>query len=246
MKIALATLAVGARYQRAVRLGLKSKQHYCRRHGYDFIFRNQPFSNRPPSWDKIQLLLDTIDRFDVVFWSDADVLIVNPERRLEDIINPYHLSDEKIILISRDSAGNVNAGNFFVFNRPNTKSLLMQIWRQEQFIDHGWWENKAIMHLLETDPAFAAAVHVEEIRSNLFNAYCHVGDPARNYRAGDLLLHFAGVGDVNKVERMMKYHYLHTRTNIDLTRLFLAARQYASKSVNAFRRREDAKRPESQ
>jgi galactosyl transferase GMA12/MNN10 family len=180
MKIAVATLAVGFRYQRAVRLGIKSKDHYCRRHGYEFIYREVPFTDRAPSWDKIPLLSENIDRFEVIFWSDADVVIVNSTRRLEDIIGMFALGEDKAILIARDSADNVNAGNFFLFNRPSTQELLTKIWQQDQFIHHVWLENQAIIHLLESDPEFASAVHIEERNPNIFNAYCHVGDPARN------------------------------------------------------------------
>jgi hypothetical protein len=236
MKIAVATLAVGSRYQGAVRLGIKSKVHYCRRHGYEFIYREAPYTDRQPSWDKIPLLSENIDRFEVIFWSDADVLIVNPARRLEDIIGMFDLAENKAILIARDSADNVNAGNFFMFNRPSAQELLMKIWQQDQFIHHEWMENQAIIHLLETDPKFASAVHIEERAPNIFNAYCHVGEPARNYRSGDLLLHFAGVRDPEKIEEMMKHHYLHTRKGVDLTRVLLALHNYIPPRLASLRR----------
>jgi hypothetical protein len=42
-------------------------------------------------------------------------------------------------------------------------------------------------------------------------------DPARNYRDGDLLLHFAGVGDSDRIEQLMRHHHAHTRVT-DLPR----------------------------
>ena len=211
MKIAVATVAIGARYGEAVRLGIESKVDYCDRNGYTFIYQDVALCDRPHSWSKIPLLQQHIGNFDVIFWSDADVLITNPHCRLEDILAHYPALEREVLLLTRDSADNVNAGNFFLFNRPQTSSVLAKIWNQEQFTDHPWWESKAVMHLLETDPEFAALVHVEASRPNLFNAYIHVGDPARNYRDGDLLLHFAGVGDSDRIEQLMRHHHAHTR-----------------------------------
>jgi hypothetical protein len=53
---------------------------------------------------------------------------------------------------------------------------------------HAWWEQAAVRHLLETDPAVAARVRV--VPHRLFNSHPHA-DPG-GYAEGDLVAHFAG------------------------------------------------------
>ena len=65
-------------------------------------------------------MLKEIPRFDYIFWSDGDVIITNPKLSFDDMLSRYPVTEKTTFLITRDSVGNINTGNFFVFNRPNS------------------------------------------------------------------------------------------------------------------------------
>jgi len=85
MRIALATLAIGEQFRKAVKPGLDSKQEYCDLHDYDFVLGTEDVydTDRPPAWSKINLVRKILGDYDVVFLSDADVVITNPLVSLE-------------------------------------------------------------------------------------------------------------------------------------------------------------------
>ena len=88
MRIALATLAVGKQFKKTVKPGLDSKQEYCDLHDYDFVIGDEDVydTDRPPAWSKINLVRKILGDYDVVFLSDADVVITNPLVRLENFV----------------------------------------------------------------------------------------------------------------------------------------------------------------
>ena len=66
-----------------------NKERYCKKHGYKlFDESNSLDTSRPPSWSKILAVrrLLTQEDCDWVFWMDADTVIMNSEKRIEDIL----------------------------------------------------------------------------------------------------------------------------------------------------------------
>src|SRR5688572_3984070 len=106
MRIAVVTLAT-PEMSAVARLSEPNKRAYCARHGYEFISLDRTLDGgRPPQWSKVLLLLQHLDPFDWLFWSDADSLIMNAELRLEELVAEHPLAD---LLITRDHHG-VNTG----------------------------------------------------------------------------------------------------------------------------------------
>ena len=184
MRVAVATLVLGDAYAAAVEPGLASKRAYCARHGYALVVGGDEVYDRtrPPAWSKIRLLQRTLPEFDVVFWSDADVVITNATVRLETL-----LTSGKDVVLSRDQNG-LNTGNVFLRRTPAVTDLLRDVYAQTDFVDHVWWEQGAFIHLYETRPDVRAMCEVVDQRA--FNAYEHC------WRVGSFLIHFAGVHDL--------------------------------------------------
>ncbi len=89
-----------------------------------------------------------------------------------------------------------------------------RIYAQTEFIDHPWWENKAFIHLYETDPALHP--HIRAItESRLFNTYIDPKDPCNleKFPARDLLIHLAGFPwegyTLDEMENVMNFCYAH-------------------------------------
>ena len=86
MRIAILTFCVGADYKKAMDPGMESKRAYAKRHGYTFLEGGEDVWDRkkPIPWSKIRFIQKYLDDYDFLFWCDADVILTNPDLRLED------------------------------------------------------------------------------------------------------------------------------------------------------------------
>jgi len=211
-RIAIITMIIGADYTKAMEPGLETKRDYAKRHGYDFICGGKEVwdRSRPIPWSKLRFILNYIDNYDYLFWSDADVIITNPELSLTSHVLPL-LPANKDLLWTRDVCGNLNSGNMLLRGKSAwLKDFINRTYQQTQFIHHIWWENKAMIDVAEKNPQDAAKIETIADHSR-FNAYLFgpknmATDPAaRLWQPGDFLLHFAGVADQWNIYRMMLY-----------------------------------------
>lgn len=203
MNIAVATLVVGERYEKAVALATQSKIDYCNNQGYDFVLGKDFDASRPISWSKIPLINRTLPKYDFVFWSDADAMVVNYDVRLEQMFGDF-LDTDKHMVVTRDVAGNINLGNFLIRNCPWSFELLRKVWEETQFLNNDWWENAAFIHLFGSDVGIREHTAVVPHDRYTFNSYPHYPN---DYRKGDFIVHFAGIHDLGELERMISKHY---------------------------------------
>ena len=221
-KIAILTMVIGADYAKAMEPGLQTKREYAAKHGYDLHIGGKESwdRSRPIPWSKLRYILKYIDEYDYIFWSDADVIITNPDFSIEKNIVPL-LPPNKDLLWTKDVVGNLNSGNMLLRGRsPWLKDFIERTYQQAQFTYHIWWENAGMVHLYLTNPQDKEKIETIENHS-LFNAYLFgpkniSSDPTvRLFQPGDFLLHFAGVADQWNIYRMMRYilHCLKTRTS---------------------------------
>lgn len=210
MRIAVLTFAVGADYKRAMEPGMASKRAYCARHGYTFLEGGDDVWDRkkPIPWSKINFILKYLDNYEYLFWTDGDVIITNPEKRLEELI-PL-LPTGKDMLWCRDACGNLNNGNVLFRGRSAwARDFLTRCYAQEHLTHHIWWDNAAFCYLYETVAADREKIVTVEDPA-LFNAYLFDRENSaesvvRLYRPGDFLVHFAGVYDPWSIHRCMIY-----------------------------------------
>ena len=211
-KIAILTFCVGADYKKAMEPGLASKREYARRHGYDFHEGGEDVWDRskPIPWSKFHFILKYINDYDFLFWSDADVIVLNQERMLETQVLPL-LPEDKDLLWTFDACNHLNNGHLLIRGRSVwAADYFKRASQQTDLLYHIWWDNAAMIRLYETNPADKAKM--ETCREHwLFNAYIYgPTDQAddtttRLYRPGDFLIHFAGVYDPWNIHRLMLY-----------------------------------------
>src|SRR3989338_2640243 len=103
MRIAVATLVVGDDYSRVVQPATQSKIDYCNIHGYDPIIGLTSDSTRPVPWSKIPLLHRVLPEYDFVFFSDADTLVADYDRRIENTFLEPLGTDKHISIADRKS-----------------------------------------------------------------------------------------------------------------------------------------------
>jgi len=207
MKIGLLTLCIGKEYKKAVELGIDSKKIYCTKHGYDFIIGENDVHDisRPIAWSKIKMIEKYISKYDYIFCSDADVIIMNNNIKIEDLITTYMTST--ILLVTRDW-NNINTGNIIIKNDYRIPLLLKDIYSQTQYINHPWWEQMGFIHLYNnrSDIRNYTCVLTD---SHVINAYvCQFKGyilPDNNiYRTGDLLIHLAGIDALLDLHEIFK------------------------------------------
>lgn len=181
MRILVLTYADEA-YRDIGRITAPNKQMYADKHGYGFHNEFEPFggTNRPASWNKIPYLLQYFPFYEWIFWTDADSLIMNSSIRIEDFV----IDTEQDLLIAKDGNG-INAGHFIIRSCPWSVDFLQKVWNSNEFINHPWWEQAAIAHLLN-DPTTEA--HVKYLAQSQINSAPNI------YKDGDFVLHFSGHG----------------------------------------------------
>ncbi len=178
-------------------LSAENKSTYSRKHGYHFRAIREGFdASRPPPWSKIRFIQEALRQHRWVFWSDADSLIMNPEIRLENLLQPG--SD---ILLTEASTPyrHINTGQMLFRSCIFSRLFLEAVWRQKAFIHDGTWEQRAVNHLMETCPL--PRVHI--VPNRICNAFAGVPEDPDPYQPGDFIVHFPGCSD--KYELMKRY-----------------------------------------
>lgn len=198
----------------------ENKRKYAARHGYRlFDESNQLDRSRPASWSKIRAVQRLLNQeaCDWVFWLDADTVVMNSYKKVEDFLPAADAID---ILLSPDDGGGYNAGVWLVRNSEWTRNFLQEWWDMKSFVKPPGLaksgDNDALKyktaHLMEdndkthigapprcTFNSFARFVKPNEYQSVETKLKDHQWymDEA-SYHKGDLIAHVAGVD--NKVE----------------------------------------------
>jgi hypothetical protein len=196
------TLAIGKDFCEALGPALESKRVYAKRHGYTYIQAGEEFwdRERPIAWSKVWFVIKTLADFPdgtLFFLSDADVLITNPDLRLEENVLPL-LPENKDLLMTIDACGHLNSGNMLMRNSPWLRDWWRRVGEQKDLLYHIWWENAAMIRLLETVPNDLGKTEITSEHWR-FNAYLRGLPKERLWTPDCFLVHFAGVYDPKKM-----------------------------------------------
>lgn len=94
----------------------KDIKEYCLKNDYTFhIYRNTLDKSSSGNWSKAQAIMNHIRDHDSIVWMDSDVLIYNPNKKLEDIINKC-TPNKKIIACEDIGANNKKLPKGSMFN----------------------------------------------------------------------------------------------------------------------------------
>mmetsp|Transcript_75444 Transcript_75444/g.219145 ORF Transcript_75444/g.219145 Transcript_75444/m.219145 type:complete len:344 (-) Transcript_75444:51-1082(-) len=112
-----------------------NKQSYADKYGYHLFDESKNLDrSRPPSWSKIKavrrLLME--ENCDWVWWVDADTVIMNSDKRLEDFL-PTNESPQDLLL-SQDHNGGFNAGGWLIRFSPFALEFLDTWWDMKDYV----------------------------------------------------------------------------------------------------------------
>ena len=205
MKFAVCSLVLGTEFKKRMKICTATQEEHAAKHGYTRITDETCWDpTRAHSWSKIPLLKKYINDYDYLFWLDADVMIMNPERKIETFINL--LPPDKFLLIGHD-INVINAGIFILRNCPLAIEFLNDVWAKTQYINHPWWENAAFIDLWQS-PKYRPFIEVIPRKYiQIMNAYDPLVDREMHWRPGDWALHLAGLraGGHDEVAKQREY-----------------------------------------
>jgi len=198
MTFALCSLSVGDEYKKKVELCTKSQNDYVKKHGYVFITDESVYdTNRTPPWSKIRLIQKYLRDYDYMVWIDADVMIMNNERRIEEFISL--VPDDAFLFIGRDF-NNLNSGVFIIRNCAEAFQFLDEVWSKTEYLNHEWWEQAAMIDLY---PKYRRHIRVLPHKYiSIMNAYDYRIDPKVHWKPGDFCIHFAGVHQADILKQL--------------------------------------------
>jgi hypothetical protein len=199
-KTIVCTIALGDAYRAAVAPCLDSHRSYALRWGFAHADLSAPPSRllRHPSWYKIPLLLQLLDRgYERIAFLDADALITRPETPLEPLFTQLAASGRDL-LIANDESG-ANMGVIFARAGATLPVLLDLIWNYHFDPGHVTWEQIAVRTLLDDWPAAASRILITG-QPRDFNSFPEerqhihkLHHQANTWQPGDFICHFSGI-----------------------------------------------------
>jgi hypothetical protein len=165
---------------------------YCERHGYAFrLHRELIDPSRNAAWNKLPAVRQALEESDWAFWFDADVFVVDPERRLEEFVR-----DDVELVVSKDAYG-LCTGFFGARSSAWTRQLLDTWWFLGSFrVDdesREHWDQNTLKALVRGFPEIDERVDAvpEDVVANPESARSEVKPLAFHYWA-----HCAPEGDI--------------------------------------------------
>ena len=207
MPLTILTLAIGHDFCQSLSTCLESKRSYALQHGYTYIQGGSEFwdRSRPIPWSKVPFVLSVLSKLEdgaIIWLSDADVLLTNQSLRIEDHVLPL-LPLTKDMLMTIDACGHLNSGNLLMRNSKWLRDYWKRVGEQTDLLYHIWWENAAMIKLLELNPSDLAHVEITSDHTR-FNSYIQGLDGQPLWLPGQFLVHFAGVYDTKRIQKLVE------------------------------------------
>lgn len=207
----------------------KNIKKYCNKHGYNLkIYKEKLYDDdRPLQWNKIKVIQSEINNYDWIFWIDADCLIMNPDVKLESLIDddyfmiiPYnkYAPDNEL-----EQGGTALNSAFLIKNCNISKQFLNDVWNHDRYdgqkynvnkFDH---EMRQFRILINNDESYKKGIKLIEekkLNSMWYMNYPNIITthfPGWNnndniYEDGDFILHFAGFNIRDRYKLMNEFN----------------------------------------
>jgi hypothetical protein len=120
---------------------------FAERHGYDFIIPANIEQRRPPAWYKIASVQAALaGGYDEVLFIDADCVIMDDS---EDLNVPEGYW-QAMVKHNINGVSEVPNTGMWLCRQPML-NILADVWAMTDYINHGWWEQGAVLHLMGYD-----------------------------------------------------------------------------------------------
>lgn len=207
MKVGVCSLAIGDKFKESIKWCKESLEKYCKMYEYTLITDESVYDGeRSHHWYKIKLVQKYLKDFDYLVWLDADIMIMNYGRRLEEFIDL--IQSDKFLLICQGGQFVSNSGVFIIKNCEESFRFLEEVWNTTSFegIDRDFkfeinHEQSVIQLLL---PKYNVQV-IPHSFGNILNGCEPTRDYIIHWIPGDFNIHFCGNYDEELKEKQLKY-----------------------------------------
>lgn len=178
-----------------------NKRQYAVKHGYSFVARSAEFAQeaargqRKTVWGKIDVVEKVLPKYDWLFWLDMDAVIMDQDRRLEDLLDqvkhlypagPAAFDDRVDFVVARPSRDPmINAGVFLIRNTPWAMQFLRDVQKTQAWYNRGSSYEQGAMWDIMRLPQHQEKVFLLDRDDHTFNTF------PKFYQAGDFVVHFA-------------------------------------------------------
>lgn len=140
---ALCTFATGT-HKELLDIARPSFQAYARAHGYTYFEPEDFAPSRPPPWYKIPLLRSILSQYDEAIFIGADLVIVDGRDDVGEDVPP---DAWQAMVRHATGDGDVPNDDVWLVRKPMIP-ILDKIWTMTQWLNHGWWEQAALLELM--------------------------------------------------------------------------------------------------
>ena len=183
------------------RLSWPLMESYCKRQGYDFVTRTEMImQDRHQSWSKIPFLRTLIPLYDIVIWLDDDIILTQPDVRVESLIKSF-IESEKLFAVSENNVTPFNFGLIVV--KKGVDDVLRQI--EAGVTDENryglYWEETAGETLYNTSEEFKSQLYIYS--PGILQGF-HVSNCDRQYKwiPSCFALHASGLPHDYRIAKM--------------------------------------------
>jgi hypothetical protein len=167
MKKAFVTFGMGT-YAALLDIARPSFKAFCSRHGYSYFEAGKIGHQRPAPWYKVQCLQTLLQSFDMVVFSGADLVIVDGREDFPLDTNPQALPWIQAMVTHHTQCGDVPNDDLWICKREMIP-WLDKVWALDKYLNHGWWEQAALMDLMGYDPTIENfPTHCKDITNELY------------------------------------------------------------------------------
>lgn len=194
---------------------------YCENHNYEFYISSKIIDkSRHPSWSKILLIDEVLNRqHDMIVWIDDDIIITEPQISLEKLLADFIYSD-KIFCTSSDTNGQTfNCGFMAVKNMPQTKELLIKIYRSCDNDGYkGFWEQTTMQKLYNEDEGFKSTMYIypPAVIQGFYSNTIYKDDKFLWKNGKTFACHLAGLVGSDRVQIMKYLSQKYSKEILDL------------------------------
>jgi hypothetical protein len=171
VKKALVTFGVGP-HREYLDIARPSFKAFAARHNYSYFEAGQVGHQRPAPWYKVQCLQTLLKTFDLVVFIGCDLVIV--DGRQDFPLGNYDLKLSELpwwqaMVTHHTHCGDVPNDDLWIC-KQEMLPWLDKVWALgDKYLNHGWWEQAALMELMSYDPAIENfPTHCTDLANQLY------------------------------------------------------------------------------
>lgn len=189
----LVTLAAG-KYLQLLDMSRITFIDYAKKWDYDFVEVKESWDeSRPYAWTKLLAIRDLLDKYDFVFYVDSDALI------LRDDIDVATIAHTDFAWPVGPVNGRIcpSAGIMAIRSSESSKKLFDLAYCQNDLIYNGWWEQAALMRILQyEDPRdherHWSEFNLDKLQIGITELDSSWNSTIQEFASDPIIRHFAG------------------------------------------------------